>query len=100
MSPEPTRPDPSPPPEPTDYVHAHDAQSDRARVELWAILAIVAVVVVGALVWRAATGHRSGPTTGWNETVDRASNPGLTPAAGAGLPPHGVGTPPPRPLAP
>ena len=35
-----------------DYSHVHDAETDRTRVELWIIVAIVVVVIVGALGWR------------------------------------------------
>lgn len=92
--------DPSDPEPHPDYAHTRDPQAQRTRTELWVILGIVAVVLVGAFVWRAATGRPPGPQVGWNRTEAGASAPVATPAAGAGVPPHGVGTPPPRPLAP
>ncbi len=35
-----------------DYSHVHDEETDRTRAELWIIVAIVVVVIVGALAWR------------------------------------------------
>ncbi len=82
-----------------DYAHAHDAQEDRTRVELWVILAIVVVVLGGAILWRAATGHKAAPQAGWNRGDPNAGSPAPA-AAGAGVPARGVGNPPPRPVAP
>ena len=39
-----------------------DPQTQRTRWELWAIFIIVAVVIVGSLVWRAVGHHRAGPS--------------------------------------
>jgi predicted acyltransferase len=35
-----------------DYSRIHDEEADRTRVELWIIVAVVVVVLVGALAWR------------------------------------------------
>ena len=86
-------------PEHPDYAHAHDAQEDRARVELWVILAIVVVVLGGAFLWRAVTGTKPGPQAGWNRT-DPSAAPPSTAAAGVAVPAHSAAPPAPRSAAP
>jgi len=67
-----------------DYAHIRDPQSERTKWELWAIVAIVVVVLAGSMVWRVVT-HRPGrPQTDWNHNV-AASNIGSSPGS-ASLP--------------
>jgi len=70
-----------------DYAHIRDPQSERTRWELWAIIAIVVVVVFGSILWRAVTHHPGKPQTNWNRHA-AASNDVALPAAAADTPPR------------
>jgi hypothetical protein len=76
-----------------DYSHIHDEEEDRTRVELWIIIAIVAVVIVGALVWRVVAHKPALPAN---------SAPPVKNLAGTGVPAAaaGVQTPHPPPATP
>ena len=52
--------------DPKDYAHVHDAQSQRTRREMWVILAIVVVVIAGALIWRAVAHVPGKPQRDWD----------------------------------
>ena len=74
-----------------DYAHMRDPEAQRTRAELWAIVAIVVVVIVGALAWRVVAHKPAGPREGYNTAGAPAS---VVPAA-AGVrtspaPPHPV----------
>ena len=97
MTLDPSSPKPDSHPEHPDYAHAHDAQEDRTRVELWVILIVVVVVLGGAFLWRALTGAKAAPQAGWNRGDPTAAAPS-TAAAGAVVPTRSA--PPPRPAAP
>jgi hypothetical protein len=76
-----------------DYAHIRDPQTERTKWELWVILAIVAVVIVGSIVWRAATYHWGKPeTAGRANTAATSGVPGAAmtslPAAAADTLPH------------
>ncbi len=96
MTSDPSSPKPDLDPEHPDYAHAHDAQEDRTRVELWVILAVVVVVLGGAFLWRALTGTGPAPQAGWNRG-DPTAAATSTAAAGAVVPAQ---TAQPRPAAP
>jgi len=72
-----------------DYAHIRDPQSERTKWELWAILAIVVVVVLSGIVWRAVTHHPGKPETNWRH--DKAFS---TTNLGASLPAAAADTPP------
>ena len=76
-----------------DYAHMRDPEAQRTRAELWAIVAIVVVVIVGALVWRVVAHKPAGPREGWNKPAAPAS----TAPAAAGV---RTSPPPPHPVAP
>jgi hypothetical protein len=80
-----------------DYAHMRDPEAQRTRYELWAIFIIVAVVVIGAVVFRAVAHKPAGPQKGYGPGPDAASN-SVAPAAGAGI--HPSSSPPPRPIGP
>ncbi len=67
-----------------DYAHIRDPQSERTKWELWAIVAIVVAVVVGSILWRAATHHPGKPQT--NGTGGAASATGNSSSASSSLP--------------
>jgi hypothetical protein len=73
-----------------DYAHIRDAQFERTKWELWAIVAIVVVVVAGSIAWRAVTHHPGKPQTDWRQnTAASTPNTGASlPAAAADTPPH------------
>ncbi len=75
-----------------DYAHIRDPQRERTKWEMWAIVAIVVVVVLGSIAWRAVTHHPAKPQTDWgrNAWPQPAAAPPAAPAgAGAGAPaPH------------
>ena len=80
-----------------DYAHMRDPEAQRTRAELWAIVAIVVIVVVGALVWRVVAHKPAAQQKNWNvNTASYPTNIGAAPAA-AGV--HPV-APPPRPIGP
>ena len=56
-----------------DYAHMRDPEAQRTRAELWAIVAIVVVVIVGALIWRVVAHKPAGPREGWNMSGAPAS---------------------------
>jgi hypothetical protein len=69
-----------------DYSHIHDEETDRTRVELWIIVAIVVVVIVGAL--------------GWRLVAHKPAQPAEAPAANmaaSGEPAAAAGVKPPNP---
>jgi hypothetical protein len=71
-----------------DYAHIRDAQSDRTKWELWAIVVIVVVVVFGSILWRAVTHHPAKPQTDWrrntaSSTLNRSPATSPLPAAAA-----------------
>jgi hypothetical protein len=70
-----------------DYAHVRDPQSERTKWELWAIVAIVVVVVAGGILWRAVTNHPGKPQTNWNHNTAASSGSSL-PAAAADPAPH------------
>jgi hypothetical protein len=76
-----------------DYAHKHDPQAQRSRIELWVIVGLVLFVLLGSLAWRAVTGRHAGPQAGWGPTNSSSRNINSTPAAAAGVPPHGIGNP-------
>jgi uncharacterized membrane protein AbrB (regulator of aidB expression) len=76
-----------------DYAHIRDPQSERTKWELWAIVAIVVVVIAGSMVWRAVTYHPGRPQTDGNHnTAASSAIPGgpsaSLPAAAADTLPH------------
>ncbi len=71
-----------------DYAHIRDPQSERTKWELWAIVAIVVVVVFGGIVWRAATHHPGKPQTDWLRNAAAANTSTSLPAAAAVNLPH------------
>ncbi len=76
-----------------DYAHVRDAQSERTKWELWAIVAIVVVVVAGSILWRAVTHHPGKPQTDWrrntaSSTLNRSAATSSLPAAAADTMPH------------
>ncbi len=81
-------------PEDKDYAHTHDPQARRSRTELFVIFGVVAVILLGSLIWRAVGGHHPGPQKGWGPTRSVPANLNGTPAAGAPLAAHGAGGPP------
>jgi hypothetical protein len=74
-----------PPTGPEDYAHTRDPQAQRTRYELWAIVAIVVVVLAVALGWRLATGRPAAPMKGWNASDNVSGASVITPAGGAGV---------------
>ncbi len=70
-----------------DYAHIRDPQSERTKWELWAIVAIVVVVLVGSFAWRAATQHPGKPQTNWRSNTAASNGPSL-PVAPAAMPSH------------
>jgi hypothetical protein len=81
-----------------DYAHQRDPEAQRTRYELWAIIIIVAVVVIGAIVYRAVAHKPAGPQRGYGPSDSQYTND-IAPAAAAGV---RAPTPPPapRPAAP
>jgi uncharacterized membrane protein len=76
-----------------DYAHIRDPQSERTKWEVWAIVAILVVVLVCSIVWRTTTHHPGKAQTNWNHNSAASSaNPGAasssSPAAAADTPPH------------
>jgi cytochrome c-type biogenesis protein CcmH/NrfF len=78
-----------------DYAHIRDPQSERTKWELWAIVGIVVVVLIGSLVWRVATHHPSKPETNLSQNAEgssaqpgSANTGGSIPAAAAYSLPH------------
>ena len=81
-----------------DYAHIRDPEAQRTRAELWLIVAIVAVVVGGALIWRIVAHKPAGLQKDWNtNAADYSNNAGAAVGAAAGVHPA---SPPPRPIAP
>jgi hypothetical protein len=82
--------------DPDDYAHIHDAQSQRTRREMWVILAIVVVFIVGGLIWRTAAHVPPKPLKGLDPRNELSPEAVVAPAA-AGV--HAA-PPPPRPVSP
>ncbi len=80
-----------------DYAHIHDPQSQRARRELWVILAIVVVVIVGGIVWRSLAHVPAKPQQNWKQRNTVTNTMDVEPAAAAGI--HS-GTSAPQPTGP
>ena len=78
-----------------DYAHMRDPEAQRTRFELWAIVAIVVVVVLGGLIWRVVAHKPAGPQKGYTN-AQQYPDPTAAPAAA------GVRTAPvtPRPVGP
>ena len=70
---------------PKDYSKIHDPEAERTRAELWIIIAIVVVVILGALVWRVVAHKPAKPANSVPASSPAAA--GL-PAAPAGIQPH------------
>ncbi len=66
-----------------DYSRIHDQEAERTRAELWIIVAIVVVVIVGALAWRVIAHKPAQPAN----SIPPAKNLAGTgvPAAAAGV---------------
>jgi hypothetical protein len=73
-----------------NYAHIRDPQSERTKWELWAIVAIVVVVIAGSIIWRVVTHHPAKPQTDWgrNAWPSHASAPANAPAGAANAAPH------------
>ena len=80
-----------------DYANIRDEEAQRTRAELWIIIAIVVVVLVGGLVFRMVKHERHKPPADVNISVD-APAPVNTPAAAAGV--SGPHPPPATPRGP
>jgi hypothetical protein len=80
-----------------DYAHQRDPEAQRTRYELWAIIVIVAVVVIGAVIFRAVAHKPAGPQQGYGPSPPEFSNT-VAPAAAAGVHPDASATP--RPAGP
>ena len=75
-----------------DYAHMRDPEAQRTRYELWAIIVIVVVFVVGGLIWRAIDHNPAGHQVGYGaNTEPYPANAGAVPAAA------GVHSSPPAP---
>jgi hypothetical protein len=68
-----------------DYARIHDAQSQRTRREMWVILAIVVVVIVGGLIWRAVAHVPAKPQKNWGPNNELTTGADMAPAAAAGV---------------
>lgn len=74
------------------YAEVRDPEAQRTRFELWAIVILVVIVLVGALIWRSVAHAPAKPQKGWGPSTEQyPANIQAAPAA-AGVPPHGVGT--------
>ena len=80
-----------------DYAHMRDPEAQRTRAELWAIVAIVVVVIVGALVWRVVAHKPAAPQKGWNTNSAGLPDNAVAVPAAAGV--H-TSPPAPRPIGP
>ena len=80
-----------------DYAHMRDPEAQRTRYELWAIIAIVIVVIAGGLIWRGVAHKPAAPQKGWGPTAEQYPA-NTAPAAAAGV--HPVQTPAPQPVSP
>jgi hypothetical protein len=63
-----------------DYSKIHDPEAERTRAELWIIIGIVVVVVVGALVFRVIR-HRPATPSVRTVPLTQVSPPMTTPGA-------------------
>ncbi len=61
-----------------------DAQTQRTRWELWAVMVIAAAVIVGSLAWRAIGHHPAAREATWGQ--GRGAVPAGLPAAAADHP--------------
>jgi hypothetical protein len=67
-----------------NYANVRDEESERTRAELWIILAIALVVIVGGLIFRAVKHKPAAPPLDSNISMSGSSQPNL-PAAAAGV---------------
>ncbi|WP_158916631.1 hypothetical protein [Caulobacter sp. S45] len=75
---------------PKDYSRIHDPEAERTRAELWIIIAIVVVVILGALAWRVVAHKPAKPANSVPAAPNAAPANAMSgvPAAPAGIQPH------------
>jgi hypothetical protein len=76
------------------YAEVRDPEAQRTRYELWAIVAIVVVIIVGGLIWRAVRHVPAKPQQGWASNSEQYPGGVQAAPAAAGVSSHGAAAPP------